>query len=456
MTIVTRFAPSPTGFLHIGGARTALFNYLHAKHHGGKFLLRVEDTDRKRSTEEATRAILDGMAWLGMDGDEPPVYQLQNQPRHAEIAHMLVERGKAYYCYTTAQELTDMRAEAEARGEVLRFRSPWRDGGTPPDDVSPSVRLKAPDSGDIVLDDAVQGEVSIPSSEVDDLVLLRADGTPTYMLAVVVDDHDMGVTDIIRGDDHFTNSFRQKVIYDALGWDMPKTAHIPLIHGSDGAKMSKRHGALGVDAYRDMGYLPQAMCNYLLRLGWSYGERDIISMEEACKAFDINAVGKSPSRFDMDKLNFINNHYIREMDGRALLAALLPFMEAVDTALHNRLERAALLYAERANTLVQLAQDIGYMIAKPDEYSDKARAMLSEEGAAERLAQMRDVLVGVTSWDARNIEDAMKEYMDREGLKLGKVAPLLRSAIAGTHQTPNIYDVLEIMGKDELLARLEG
>jgi glutamyl-tRNA synthetase len=320
MTVVTRFAPSPTGFLHIGGARTALFNWLYAKHHKGRFLLRIEDTDRARSTQEAIDAILDGMKWLGLDWEGEPTFQFARAARHAEVAHEMVKLGHAFHCYTTQEELEAFRA----KNPNAKFRSPWRDGGTPPAGAKSVVRLKAPLDGETVVNDKVQGTVTVKNSELDDMILLRSDGTPTYMLAVVVDDHDMGVTQVIRGDDHLTNTFRQLMIYNAMGWKAPDFAHIPLIHGADGAKLSKRHGALGVDAYRDMGYLPEAVRNYLLRLGWSHGDDEIISTEQAIEWFDLDAAGKSPSRFDFTKLENLNGHYLREADDARLVELILP------------------------------------------------------------------------------------------------------------------------------------
>jgi glutamyl-tRNA synthetase len=459
MTITVRFAPSPTGFLHIGGARTALFNYLFARRHGGQFLLRVEDTDKARSTDAATRAIYDGLEWLGLTPDAPAVLQSEREARHREVVAELLERDAAYYCYMSAEELTAAREVAAAKGEVHRYDGRWRDAvaSDAPAGVAPSVRLKAPQAGVLTLHDAVQGTVSVAYSELDDMVLLRSDGTPTYLLAVVVDDHDMGITHIIRGDDHFTNNFRQALIYQALGWEMPETAHIPLIHGADGAKLSKRHGALGVDAYRAMGYLPEALRNYLLKLGWSHGDDEIISDEQAIEWFGLEELGKAPARFDFDKLNHINAHYIRSSDAIRIEALALPFVEA---ALERPLsdEERTIYHAAlpelqaRAVTLADLADAAQFFFDAPRSYSDQAATMLLE--AKDWLPELAVLLDAVTPFDAEHIEAACKAFGEARGLKLGKVMNPLRAAITGSHASPSMFHVLPLLGKEEVVRRL--
>ena len=363
MSVVTRFAPSPTGFLHIGGARTALFNWLYARHTGGKYLLRIEDTDRKRSTPEAIDAILDGLSWLGLDADDEPVYQFARRERHAEVAQQLIDKGAAYRCYCSPEELAEMREKAKAEKRSMRYDGTWRDRdpADAPAGIEPVVRFKAPREGETVIQDAVQGTVTVSNSELDDLIMLRADGTPTYMLSVVVDDHDMGITHAVRGDDHLTNAFRQTQIFSAMGWDAPVYAHIPLIHGPDGAKLSKRHGALGVDAYRDMGYLPEAVLNYLCRLGWSHGDDEIFSMEQAIEWFDIIDVNKGAARFDYDKLSSLNAKYIDQSDNDRLIALALPGIEAalgkpVSETVRQRLAHGMDSLKSRADTIPQLVE----------------------------------------------------------------------------------------------------
>ena len=391
MTIVTRFAPSPTGFLHIGGARTALFNWLFSRHHGGKFLLRIEDTDRARSTEPAIAAILDGLSWLGLQWDDEVTYQFARAARHAEVARQMLASGNAYHCYASPEELEEMRAAQKAAGKPMRYDGRWRDCDprTAPEGVAPVIRLKAPQTGQTVINDAVQGEVTVENAQLDDMVLLRADGTPTYMLAVVVDDHDMGVTHVIRGDDHLNNAFRQLQIIKAMGWPEPVYAHIPLIHGPDGAKLSKRHGALGVDAYRDMGFLPVALRNYLLRLGWGHGDDEIISTDQAIEWFDLGGVGRSASRFDMAKLTNLNAHYLRETPDAELLPLVLPLIEAriggpVDAAGRERVVRGLNGVKQRTRTLVELADNLVFYAraGAPPIADDKARAVLTPDAKA--------------------------------------------------------------------------
>jgi len=453
--VVTRFAPSPTGFLHIGGARTALFNLLFARHHGGKFLLRIEDTDRARSTQPAIEAILDGMRWLGLDWDGDEVYQFERAARHAEVAHAMVAQGAAYRCYLTQDELAAMRAEADANKKPLRIRSPWRDK-TQDGDQPFVVRLKAPSEGATTIHDKVQGEVTVQNSEIDDLVLLRSDGTPTYMLAVVVDDHDMGVTHVIRGDDHLNNAFRQLPIYKAMGWPEPIYAHIPLIHGADGAKLSKRHGALGVDAYRDeMGLLPEAVFNYLLRLGWGHGDDEIISREQAIEWFDVDAVGKSPSRFDLKKLENLNGHYIRQADDARLadlVSARLPF-ETSDSQ-RDLLRRSMAALKPRAANLSELADGAGFLFrTRPLEMDADAEALLQGD-AKTLLGQLHAALDAANAWDTEALEAAVRAVADDAGVKLGQVAQPLRAALTGRRTSPGIFDVLVLLGREESLGRI--
>jgi len=453
--VVTRFAPSPTGFLHIGGARTALFNLLFARHHGGKFLLRIEDTDRARSTQPAIEAILDGMRWLGLDWDGDEVYQFARAARHAEVAHAMVAQGAAYRCYLTQDELAAMRAEAEAAKKPLRIRSPWRDK-TNDTDQPFVVRLKAPTEGATTIHDRVQGDVTVQNSEIDDLVLLRSDGTPTYMLAVVVDDHDIGVTHVIRGDDHLNNAFRQLPIYKAMGWAEPIYAHIPLIHGSDGAKLSKRHGALGVDAYRDeMGLLPEAVFNYLLRLGWGHGDDEIIGREQAIEWFDLDGVGKSPSRFDLKKLENLNGHYIRAADDARLadlVAARLPF--ETSESQRDLLRRSMPALKPRAANLLELTAGAAFLFrTRPLEMDADAQALLEGDAKA-LLNQLHAALDAAEVWDTEALEAAVRAVADDAGVKLGQVAQPLRAALTGRKTSPGIFDVLVLLGREESLGRI--
>src|SRR6516165_2310398 len=462
MTVVTRFAPSPTGFLHIGGARTALFNWLYARRRDGKMLLRIEDTDRDRSTQAAIDAILDGLNWLGLHWDGEAVYQFSRSARHREVAETLLAAGRAYYCYASPEELAEMREAARREGRSKLYDGRWRDRDPKqaPAGVDPVIRLKAPLTGETAIEDQVQGRVVWQNEHLDDLVLLRSDGTPTYMLAVVVDDHDMGVTHIIRGDDHLTNAARQTQIYNALGWSVPVMAHIPLIHGPDGSKLSKRHGALGVDAYRAMGYLPVALRNYLVRLGWSHGDQEIFSTEEMVAAFDLPQIGRSPARFDFAKLESLNGHYLRQTADADLLAELecvLPHI-AGGPELAAKLTpelRAKLLAAmpglkERAKTLVELIESARYVYAeRPIAIDDKAQALLDSGRAL--IGDVLDVLAAVEPWDAETTEAAVRTFSERAGLKLGAVAQPLRAALTGRTTSPGIFEVLAVLGKDETL-----
>ena len=464
--IVTRFAPSPTGFLHIGGARTALFNWLFAKHAGGKFLLRIEDTDRERSTPEAVEAILDGLDWLGLEWDGAAVHQFQRADRHREAAMQLLASGGAYRCYCTAAELTEMRERQRAAGLPPRYDGTWRDRdpAEAPAGVAPTIRLRARQDGETLIDDKVQGKVTFPNKDLDDLVLLRSDGNPTYMLAVVVDDHDMGVTHVIRGDDHLTNAARQTQIYQGLGWSVPIWAHIPLIHGPDGAKLSKRHGALGVDAYRAMGYLPEALRNYLVRLGWSHGDREFFTADEMVEAFSLSSVGRSASRFDYPKLENVNGHFMRAMDVGALFALFMktlpylaggPEMLAVlDESKRAQLEAAFPGLRERAKTLVELIDGAKYLFAhRPLSVEPKAEEVLAKGGRA-HLKVLLPRLTALPDWSAAAAEAVVRTYGEEIGAKLGTVAQPLRVALTGRTTSPGIFDVLSVLGREESLGRI--
>ena len=452
--VVTRFAPSPTGYLHIGGARTALFNWLYARHNGGKFLLRIEDTDRVRSTTEAIDAILDGMSWLGLDWDGHEYYQSQFWSRHAEVAHRLLERGAAYRCYMTQEELAGQRELARAQRRPFRITSPWRDIVEEQGDKPFVIRLKAPQQGETLIDDQVQGRVRVQNAEIDDFILLRSDGTPTYMLAVVVDDHDMGVTHVIRGDDHLNNAFRQLAIIGSMGWPEPTYAHVPLIHGPDGSKLSKRHGAMGVDAYRDeLGLLPEAVNNYLLRLGWGHGDDEIIGRDQAIEWFDLPHVGKSPSRFDFKKLENLNGHYIREADDERLADLISAKLRVADGE-RSLLIRAMPELKLRANTLNDLADASRFLFAqRPLSMDDGAAALLTSEARA-LLAAAHVALVALANWDVPSLEAAIREVAEGSGIKLGKLAQPLRAALTGHTTSPGIFDVLAVLGRDEGLARI--
>jgi glutamyl-tRNA synthetase len=454
--VVTRFAPSPTGFLHIGGARTALFNWLFARHHGGEFLLRIEDTDKVRSTKAAIDAILDGMRWLQLDWDGHEYYQSQFQARHAEVARELLDRGHAYRCYMTQEELAAEREKAQAERRPFRIRSPWRDRDDGNPDAPFVIRLKAPQQGETVIEDKVQGRVEVQNAEIDDFVLLRSDGTPTYMLAVVVDDHDMGVTHVIRGDDHLNNAFRQLAIIRAMGWEEPVYAHVPLIHGADGAKLSKRHGALGVDAYRDeLGMLPEAVSNYLLRLGWGHGDDEIISREQAIEWFDLDQVGKSPSRFDFKKLGNLNGHYIREADDERLAQLVAPRIGGLTADQRDLLVRAMPELKARAHDLNQLAEGARFLFDKrPLEMDPAADALLTPESRA-LLKSAHGALSNLASWEHDSLEQAIRDVAEREDVKLGKLAQPLRAALTGRTTSPGIFDVLVLLGQCESLKRIE-
>lgn len=465
--VVTRFAPSPTGFLHIGGARTALFNWLYAQHTGGSMLLRIEDTDRQRSTPEATAAILDGLSWLGLTWDGETVSQHARADRHREVALHLLETGKAYHCFASQEELAEMRELARAEGRPPRYDGRWRDRdpSEAPQGVKPVIRIKAPQTGDTIVSDHVQGQVSFPNKDLDDFIILRSDGSPTYMHAVVVDDHDMGVTHIIRGDDHLTNAARQTIIYQAMEWAVPQMAHIPLIHGADGAKLSKRHGALGVEAYREMGYLPAALRNYLARLGWSHGDDEVMTTDQMIEWFDIADVNKAAARFDFKKLEALNGIHMRGSDDQVLLDNLirtlphLPGGQAIADQMTPETS-AQLLKAmpglkERAKTLVELIDGASFLFrSRPLDLDEKASSILSEEQAGERLALVLGRLGALGEWNEETLEAEIRTTADEHSVKLGQLAQPLRAALTGRAKSPGVFDVLAVLGRDESLARI--
>ena len=463
MSVVTRFAPSPTGMLHIGGARTALFNWLFARHHGGKFLLRIEDTDRARSTETAISAIIDGLGWLELAWDGEVHTQSAHMERHAEVAQHLLAQGKAYQCFCTPEELEDMRRQARDAGRTRLYDGRWRDRdpASAPPGIKPVVRAKMPLEGETVIADAVQGEVRVANDRLDDFVLLRGDGSPTYMLSVVVDDHDMGVTHVIRGDDHLTNAFRQSHLFRACGWRPPQFAHIPLIHGPDGAKLSKRHGALGIEAYREMGYLPAALRNYLLRLGWSHGDDEVIGTAQAIEWFGLDAIGRAPARLDFAKMENLNGVYMRQMDDNELARLALPRIEAligaaVGPAAQARLVKGMPGLKDRAKTLLELAE-ISVFYCREDEVplGEKAARLLDRE-ALERLERLRPRLAGLDHWQEAEIDAAVRGFGEAEGVKLGKIAQPLRAALTGSTQSPGLFEVLAVLGREESLRRLDA
>jgi glutamyl-tRNA synthetase len=461
--VITRFAPSPTGYLHIGSARTALFNFLYARHYGGRFLLRIEDTDRVRSTEAATQAILDGMRWLGLDHDGDVVYQFARANRHSEVAYQLLQSGHAYKCFATAEELETMRAEQREKKLPLRYDARWRDRdpAEAPEGAPFVIRIKAPQTGATTIKDLVQGDVTVQNAELDDFILLRSDGTPTYMLSVVVDDHDMGVTHVIRGDDHLNNAFRQLAVIHGMNWQIPAYAHIPLIHGADGAKLSKRHGALGVDAYRDdMGYLPEAVNNYLSKLGWGHGDEEIFSRDQAISWFDVADVGRGPARFDFKKLEHLNGHYIREADDKRLAALVTPGIEKHLGRAFSAKDAATLVEAMpslkvRAKAVHLLGESAFFLFeSRPLRLDEGAKALL-DGSASTLLRQVAGALSGCPDWTEAALENAVRHVAEDAGLGLGKVAQPLRAALTGRTTSPGIYDVLLLLGREESLARLD-
>jgi glutamyl-tRNA synthetase len=457
MKVITRFAPSPTGYLHIGGARTALFNYLFAKHHGGKFLLRIEDTDLSRSTEAAKQAIIDSLKWLGLEHDGEIIYQSERADRHAEVANQLVAAGKAYYCFTPQEEIAASRDEARAKGEHFIFHSKWRDAGAsqaPVGELQGVVRLKAPREGETVVDDLLQGKVVVQNSHLDDMVLLRSDGTPTYMLAVVVDDHDMGITHIIRGDDHLSNASRQQLIYQAMGWDIPKMTHIPLIHGSDGAKLSKRHGALGVEEYKKMGYLPESLNNYLLRLGWSHGDDEIITREQAIEWFGIEGMGKSPARLDFNKMKHMNAHYLRQMDNEVLAEMVLEQLDRVSTKSRKNIVLAMGALKPRAELVTDLCDMASmFLVDNKLEIQEDAKELI-EAADSVLINDVVLLLQNLENFDKENIQNILKEIAEEKGLKLGDLMKYIRAFIAGRTASPSVFEMMEILGKEESIKRL--
>ncbi|MEQ9488371.1 MAG: glutamate--tRNA ligase [Alphaproteobacteria bacterium] len=461
MTIVTRFAPSPTGFLHIGGARTALFNWLLAKHHGGKYLLRIEDTDKARSTQEAIDAIIDGLDWLGLKPDGDIVFQSRNAERHAAVAKDLLEQGKAYKCYCSSEELQEMRDTAKTEGRPIRYDGRWRDRdpSEAPEGIDPVVRIKMPQSGETVIDDLVQGPVTIKNEQLDDFILLRSDGSPTYMHSVVVDDHDMGITHVVRGDDHLTNAFRQYHVFKACGWDVPDFAHIPLIHGPDGAKLSKRHGALSVHTYRDeLGYLPEALCNYLLRLGWAHGDDEIIDRDQSIEWFDLGAVGRSPARFDFAKLDNLNGHYIRGADDKRLADLVCTRLGlSPDSEAARRIAEGMPGLKERAKTIVELSDNAAFYAERPvyPLTIPKAAKLLNEEGQ-ERLKAVRDRLENAKTWQADALEEDLRTLSESLDVGLGKLAQPLRAALSGSNASPSLFEVMVVFGPEETLARIDA
>lgn len=459
--VVTRFAPSPTGYLHIGGARTALFNWLFARHHGGKFLLRIEDTDKKRSTQDAIDAIFAGLEWLGLDWDGDAVFQSTRLERHAQVVQLLLDSGKAYKCYASPEELQALRQAQKDAGKPIGYDGRWRERNADeaPVGVAPVIRFKAPQTGETVIEDLVQGRVTVPNETLDDMVLLRADGTPTYMLSVAVDDHDMGVTHALRGDDHLTNAFRQSQLFFALGWTPPAFGHVPLIHGPDGAKLSKRHGALGVEAYRDMGYLPEAMRNYLLRLGWSHGDEELIDTARAIELFNTQAIGRGPSRLDLAKLDHVNAHYLKECTAQSLADLSQPFLEAhINRPLTgteiNTWHRAVELLKDRSKTMVDVAKGGAFFVAtRPIPLEEKAKNILAKTDK-NVLTGLHSTLQAIPDWSLEAIEGGIKQAAETLELGFGKVAQPLRAATCGQMASPALFDVLYILGKDETLARL--
>lgn len=462
MSVITRFAPSPTGYLHIGSARTALFNWLFARHSGGKFMLRIEDTDRARSTQDAIDKIIQGMEWLGLSWDDDIVFQFSRAHRHQEVAHMLLQQGKAYYCYCTPTELEDMREKARSEGKPPIYDGRWRDRDPhdAPSGVMPTLRLKAPQTGETILEDLVQGKITVNNNQLDDMILLRSDGTPTYMLSVVVDDHDMGITHVIRGDDHLTNTFRQKQLYQACHWNEPLFSHIPLIHGADGAKLSKRHGALGVEAYAAMGILPEALCNYLLRLGWSHGDDEIIPRTQAIQWFNLESIGRSPARFDLTKLMSLNAHYLRECSTETLLHAVTPFIEDHIKRPLSQEEKGIILkglpgLAQRSKTTLDLWENALIYVASYPLPLSKEAALLVTEDSKHLLKNLLPVLSNLADWSETGIEQALREFATQSSLKFGHMAQPLRIALTGKTISPSIFEVMSILEKGESLKRIE-
>ncbi len=451
MNVVTRFAPSPTGFLHIGGARTALFNWLFARHYGGRYLLRIEDTDRQRSTDAAVNAIHSGLNWLGLNSDEPAISQSARAARHVEIANTLINTGAAYRCYLSAAELEDLRNSAKLKG--LPVRSPWRDRTDKPDTPF-VVRMKMPDYGSTTITDLVQGDITIQNKILDDMVILRADGTPTYMLAVVVDDHDMGITHVIRGDDHLNNAFRQLMVYRSINWNIPKFAHIPLIHGTDGAKLSKRHGAVGIEAYRDQGYLPDAMINYLLRLGWGHGDNEMITRAQAIEWFSLRAVGRAPARFDPEKLRDLNAHYLRVMDEDSLYRLIAPLIAPTSPAAKERVKTLMPLLCARVKSHLELIDGLGFLLHDGAPEPDESARTLLDHVATGRLSALMKA-APTTNWDVESFQAFLDKWLSANNFKMKDIGLPLRAAITGTRQSISIVDVIVALGREETIRRIE-
>lgn len=460
MTVITRFAPSPTGFLHIGSARTALFNYLFARKNNGKFLLRIEDTDKERSTQEATRAILNSLKWLGLDYDDEVVYQSAREARHQEVAYSLVKAGKAYFCFSSQEEIAALRAEAMAKKQHFIFNSPWRDADSNkyPTNIKPVVRLKAPREGMTIVKDLLQGEVTVQNYQLDDMVMLRNDGSPTYMLAVVVDDHDMGITHIIRGDDHLSNAHRQQILYEALGYKVPAMVHIPLIHGPDGTKLSKRHGALGTESYKEMGYLPEALCNYLLRLGWSHGDDEIISREQAIKWFSIDGLGKSAARLDFNKMKSLNAHYLRQKNDSELAEIIINMIEedhVISNVSKGNILKAMASLKPRAELLIDLKQmALIYVVDFPLYITEEAKQIILNTDD-NLLKQVRKTLTDLEKFSKEVIQQKLKELAELSNMKLGELMYFIRAFIAGDVKSPSVFEIIEILGLEHSLNRLK-
>lgn len=457
MSVVTRFAPSPTGALHIGGVRTAIFNWLYARHHKGRFLLRIEDTDKARSSPEAVAAILNGLAWMKLDADEAPLSQASRLSRHQEIAQQLLAQQRAYRCFATPDELTAMRAEQKDKGLPQRYDGRWRDRdpSEAPSGIDPVIRLRSPQAGSTRIDDAVQGEVQVDHAQLDDLVILRSDQSPTYHLAVVVDDHDMGVSHVIRGDDHLNNAFRQTAIYQALDWDAPIFAHIPLIHGADGAKLSKRHAAVGIDSYQSEGFLSEALFSYLLRLGWSHGNAEIISRQEAIDWFDLSAINRAAARFDGDKLKAVNAHYLRRLSPAGLVQAMQPFLpQPLNRAQDARLRRAAPAIMTRAQTLKEASAVADFYLATPPLRLEPKAAQALEAAGPDRLRDIHRQLAAIERWEAPEIEQALKTLAAEQGVKIGQIFMPLRAALSGSMQSPGVVELAFAFGRDKTLAHL--
>ncbi len=458
MAVITRFAPSPTGYLHIGSARTALFNYLYAKHNHGKFLLRIEDTDKVRSTKSAIDAIISGLAWLDLKYDEEIVFQSHRKNRHVEVANELVKKGKAYYCFDTAKELQDQRDKAHELGQHIVFRSKWRDMSVNEySSISkPVIRLKVPNENKTIINDLVQGKVEIDNDQIDDLVLLRSDGSATYMLACVIDDNDMRVTHVIRGNDHLSNTAKQILLYQAMNWPIPEFSHIPLIHGIDGAKLSKRHGALGVEAYKEMGYLPEALNNYLLRLGWSHGNDEIISRSQAIEWFDINQINKAAAKLDFAKMASVNAHYIKGSTNTRLISLITPILSKQGALSNNDLEilsKAMDSLKLRAKTINELAEASSFLVASHVVIRDAALDIIKTSDIT-LLAETIELVTNIQVWEKRDIEEIIKQFAANKDIKLNQIMQILRALITGTTASISVFEIMSLLPKSEIITRI--